>query len=738
MLIKEIPGLPEDFIGALNAQGYESLYPPQEEALLSGVLEGENLVLATPTASGKTLVAIVAAMKAIERGGKVVYLAPLRALASEKYEEFKMIFETLKRPGSEKTKLRVFISTGDYDTSGETLGGGDIIVLTNERFDSVIRHGVSWTDSVSLFVADEVHLVGDSHRGPTLEMILAKILRYFPASQILALSATLSNTDDLASWLNAKLVNTSWRPVKLREGIYDYGKLGFVDGEVKAIPSSNRGAPIDVAADSVKDSGQALIFCETRKRAVSMAEKAAQVVPSYLSFEESANLREVAHKISSAGEETEISRKLAEMVEKGAAFHHAGLDSRHRKIVEDAYKERLIKILTSTPTLAAGVNLPARRVVLSSLMRYNADEGGQAPISVLEFRQMAGRAGRPRYDTTGEIVLLAGNQMNAEEILEHYINSPTEPIRSQLSAEGPLRSHILGLIASRFGLSEEDLFEFFESTLFGAQYRRLTVKSRVKRSLLFLEEEELVTRRTRKFHATDFGKRVAMLYIDPESAIIMRRGIKLASSRSTKRGVETHAKVRHTLGLLHLIVKTPDMTPKFNTRQKDYPEVEEIVQSSEGEFLIPLSSGSVSDYELYQEFDEVLGDFRTVLALNSWINESPEQFILEKYSIEPGDLHRMVDNADWLLYSFGELARLFLRTDLALESEELRQRVRYGIRPELIQLTKLEGIGRVRARALYGAGYTSMEKLSESSIEQLAKVPKIGASVANQIKRQLP
>ncbi len=366
MLLKDIPGLPEVFVESLRSQGYESLYPPQEEAVSSGVLEGHNMVLATPTASGKTLVAMIAAMKAIERGGKIVYLAPLRALASEKYEEFKKIFETMKRPGSQKSKLRVFISTGDFDSSGESLGGGDIIVLTNERFDSVVRHGASWIEQVSLFIADEVHLVGDSHRGPTLEMILAKILRYFPSAQILALSATISNTDDLASWLNAKLVNTSWRPVKLREGIYDYGKLGFVDGEQRSLAQSNRGAPIDVAADSVRDSGQALIFCETRKRAVAMAERAAEVVPTFLSFDESAKLREISRRILGSGEETEVSRRLAEAVENGAAFHHAGLDSRHRKLVEDAYKERLIKILTSTPTLAAGVNLPARRVVLSS------------------------------------------------------------------------------------------------------------------------------------------------------------------------------------------------------------------------------------------------------------------------------------------------------------------------------------------------------------------------------------
>jgi helicase len=344
---------------------------------------------------------------------------------------------------------------------------------------------------------------------------------------------------------------------------------------------------------------------------------------------------------------------------------------------------------------------------------------------------MAGRAGRPRYDTTGEIVLLAGNQMNSEEILEHYINSEPEPIRSQLSAEGPLRSHVLGLIASRQGLTEEDLAEFFQNTLFGAQYRKLTVKSRVKRALLFLEEEELIARKTKRFFATDFGKRVAMLYIDPQSAIIMRRGAKLAE----RTGIG--ALKKHTLGLLHIIVQTPDMMPKFTARQKDSAEIEEFIQTREGEMLVPLRSGS-SDFAFYQEYDSLLGDFRTVLALNSWINESPEQTILEKYSIEPGDLHRMVDNADWLLYSFGELARLFGRNDLSLEADELRERVKYGIKTELVQLTKLEGIGRVRARALFGAGYTSIEKLSQESVEKLSAVPKIGYSVANQIKRQLP
>ena len=724
MMVREISALPEKFIHNLEELGYVSLYPPQEEAIKSGVLEGKNLVLATPTASGKTLIAMMAAAKAVEGGGKVVYLAPLRALASEKYSEFKQVFGSIKKPESVRKNFRVMISTGDYDSSGESLGGGDVIVLTNERFDSIVRHGATWVDQVSLFIADEVHLVGEDHRGPTLEMILAKIIKFVPTAQILALSATISNTKDLAKWLNANLVDMDWRPVKLIEGIHDYGVLAFVDGAQKKITQTNRGAAIDVALDSVRDSGQALIFCDTRKRSVSMAEKAAEVLPNFLSFDESTRLRELSHSILSSGEETDVSRRLAEVVARGAAFHHAGLDNRHRKLVEDGFKDHFIKILTATPTLAAGVNLPARRVVLSTLMRFDSEAGGQAPISVLEFKQMAGRAGRPRYDKVGEIVLLASSNMTSEDLLEMYIKAKPEPIRSKLSAEGPLRSHVLGLIASVPGMTEYDLVDFFQSTLFAAQYQQTTVRSRIKKSLTFLEEESLITRHQKRFSATEFGKRVAMLYIDPESAIIMRRGIKIAESDRN-----------HTLGLLHLVVQTPDMSPKFGTRQKDAVELEEVFSGREDELLVPIPRRD--DFGYFQNYDSIMGDFRTVLALNAWISEKTEQMILEKYSIEPGDMHRMHDNADWLLYSCGELAKLFQRSDLAYEAGQLRERVRYGIKPELIQLTKLEGIGRVRARALFNAGYTSLEKLEEAQLEKIASISKIGSSVAKQIKEQL-
>jgi helicase len=206
----------------VTKKGFTELYPPQAKAIEAGLLEGKSLIVSSPTASGKTLMALMAAYQRVKEGRKVVYLAPLRALASEKYHEFSEFSEF---------GIKTVISTGDYDSSGEGLGKADIIVLTNERFDSILRHRVSWLSSVGLFIADEVHLAGNDSRGPTLEMILTKVRHLALDAQILALSATISNVGELAEWLQCTSIELDWRPVPLKQGVYDYSRIVFTDGE---------------------------------------------------------------------------------------------------------------------------------------------------------------------------------------------------------------------------------------------------------------------------------------------------------------------------------------------------------------------------------------------------------------------------------------------------------------------------------------------------------------------------
>ncbi|MCW4026788.1 MAG: DEAD/DEAH box helicase, partial [Candidatus Bathyarchaeota archaeon] len=209
--------IPQQAKQVLVSSGVTELFPPQEEAVRAGALEGKNLLLASPTASGKTLVAELCALKhVIEEDGKVLYLSPLRALASEKYVEFKK-YATLRKGNGRQ--IRIGISTGDFDSSDTWLGKFDIIVTTNEKCDSLLRHRASWIDSISLVVADEVHLLNNVDRGPTLEVVLARLLQVNPDIQTLALSATVRNADEIAEWLKAVPVTTKWRPVTLREGV---------------------------------------------------------------------------------------------------------------------------------------------------------------------------------------------------------------------------------------------------------------------------------------------------------------------------------------------------------------------------------------------------------------------------------------------------------------------------------------------------------------------------------------
>lgn len=211
--------IPAEMFGVLSADGISRLTPCQEKSVDAGLLSGKSILACTPTASGKTLVAELASVKAIADGkGKAVYIVPLKALASEKYREFKRKYGSF---------LRVALSIGDLDSPELHLAENDLIVCTAEKLDSVIRHGASWLKYVAVVVVDEVHLLNDAGRGPTLEILLTIIRKLIPDVQIIALSATIGNPGELAEWLGAELVLDSWRPVVLKKGVHFNGKISF-------------------------------------------------------------------------------------------------------------------------------------------------------------------------------------------------------------------------------------------------------------------------------------------------------------------------------------------------------------------------------------------------------------------------------------------------------------------------------------------------------------------------------
>jgi len=554
--------IPEEIKDLLDSRGFDELYPPQAEAIEAGVLDGRSLVMASPTASGKTLVAELCAFKHIlERGGKVLYLVPLRALASEKYEDFKAYSKLTKRDGR---KIRVGISTGDLDSRARWIGDYDIVVTTNEKCDSLLRHRSPWMEEVSLVIVDEVHLIGND-RGPTLEVALARLRQLKPDLQILALSATVRNVDEVAEWLKAEWIETDWRPVILKEGVALNDRIIFNDGSTKELKPLNRLDPINIAMNSVLDGGQSLIFVESRRRAQSVAREAGNALRGSHRKRAEVKLQEIASKISARGEKTRLSDDLASAVAGGAAFHHAGLSSAHRKVIETAFKEGWIKILSATPTLAAGVNLPARTAVIASYRRFTPGYG-MYPISVLEYKQMSGRAGRPQYDDVGEAVLIASSSDEQDALMENYVTAKPERLFSRLAQEAAIRGHTLAAIASDYAHSEPGLIDFFGQTFYGYHYPMGNIKLILAGILSYLRREDMIQYKGDYIYATDFGRRVSELYIDPLSAVVLRDGLREDDVNFTD------------ITWLHLICHTPNMRPKLRPRRGEIEAVENFLE----------------------------------------------------------------------------------------------------------------------------------------------------------------
>jgi helicase len=175
------------------------------------------------------------------------------------------------------------------------------------------------------------------------------------------------------------------------------------------------------------------------------------------------------------------------------------------------------------------------------------------------------------------------------------------------------------------------------------------------------------------------------------------------------------------------------MTPKFYPRRRDIEELTIDLEEHRDEFMFDIPDEWVNR----MEYEEFLAELKNARVLEGWVNEISEDEIIERYGVEPGDLIRVVENADWLLYATHELAQLFQHKDLMPKLSELRARVENGVKPELLPLVRLKGIGRMRGRMLFNAGLRTIEDLKRATIPQLTSIPLIGPQLAKTIKEQI-
>jgi len=727
----------ERILEILRENGIKELRPPQKRVLERGLLDkGKNFLISIPTASGKTLIGEIALLNHLleDRNKKGLFIVPLKALASEKYEEFRRKYE--------RYGIKVALSIGDYDEE-EDLEDYNIIITTAEKLDSLIRHRVRWIEDVSVAIIDEIHLIGNEERGGTLEVLITKLKSKYNV-QIIGLSATIGNPEELAEWLDAELVIDTWRPVKLKKGIGYRDKILFVgeDGEVvEEYPLktyNSRSELFNLVIDCVLDGGSLLIFCNSKRKAVEEAEKLD--LRDYLSREELRELRRIKEEILSVFDRpTETCKTLAECIERGVAFHHAGLTYEQRRIVEEAFRRRIIKVICCTPTLSMGVNVPCRRAIVKDLKRFS--KGRMVFIPKMEILQCIGRAGRPNLDPYGEGIIYVDGKVSAEEV-KKYLVGPVEPIFSELSNPRILRSHILGLIALGDVRDRESLRNFIENTFYAYQYGNTAkILEDIEEVVRFLEFSGFISVEggegkygvkiltldgdgisiqggEERYRITPLGRRVSELYIDPFSGRVIIEGLKRLNNILRRLGNRDPLDYT-TFYILYLISKTSEMSPLPWVRSFE----RELLTYEALRRGIPVGEGD-------------LKYVKNAMIFYDWIREVPEDKILERYGIEPGILRYRVEQAKWLIHATGELFKILKIENEIISQvlEELKIRIEYGADRELIDLLKIKYIGRARARMLYDAGIRSVQDI----IDNYDKVRRIlGDKIARKILKEL-
>jgi len=446
----------------------------QEEAIEKGLFFRKSFLVCAPSGSGKTLIGELCAVNNVfQKYGKSVYLVPFKALATEKYSHFKNSYG--------KFGVRVELSIGDYDVEDKKLAKADIIITTYEKLDSIIRnfYDKEWILEFSTVIIDEVHIIGESDRGPRLESLIVRLNELLHNPQIIALSATIANPEFFNSWLTSlgnvtSLIFSEERPVPLHYKI-----------EV----SQNKDSTMKRVAKSIlKDRGQILIFLNKRKTAQQSAQFLKELTVQFL--------EESEHKISKA-----ISKRIAairggnhdlsKVVKYGIAFHHAGLLPRERKLIEDNFRKGIIKIICCTTTLSAGINTPARVVILRDFKKYITSghniknflgfhENGDGfsyfkSFSSNEVFQILGRAGRPGLDSVGYGIILVKNIEEKSWVEDFYfknqnLNNKLIPkynnLGSGLNKVSILKEQVLLRIYEEQEITLEQLKQFFEKTYF--------------------------------------------------------------------------------------------------------------------------------------------------------------------------------------------------------------------------------------------------------------------------------
>ena len=665
----------------------EEFNPAQKAVIESGYLEDKsNYIICIPTASGKTVLGVLPALKTILDGGKAVYAAPLLSIQNEKVKEFKAFEEH-------------GISVGKHPASS------DLSVMVFESFDALTRFSWNTLRDVDTLIIDEFHMIGEFTRGPTLEAAITRAKIINPSMRIIALSATLRNIEEIEGWLEGKCIEHDYRPVPLHKEV--------LDAEMFNTKNKND-VIVKVLEKSIKDSSQALAFVSTRRFTESLATYVSKKIDKKINVKQRESFKEVAEKILDVPKRkgslpTTTCLKLAESIEHGVAFHHAGLFNEQKEIIEDEFRNGNILMITATPSLMYGVNLPSKTVVIRDNTRWTAQ--GPQPIPVFDYEQMSGRAGRPQYDDVGYSYLIAKTMDEAMNLEAYYIEGEIELTNSKLvDNKDAILKQIIAQIASTLSKNLDELTEFFSKTLYGyqmannpsmAMFAADSIRYELENSLEFLLQNGIIRATPEGLKTTDFGSLIAKSNYSVETAVKIKEYI----SGITEINVNE---------FIYALCETPDVPLiSFKGRKAKDPVRDKL--SEAGLFAVDIGNPEA-----------------TAVSLMEWIDERNEYEIENRYSVYSASTRRSAYEASRLVKFAKDTSEVLGNYSNLKDFDILSARLYYGVKEDIIPLViSVKRLGRKRARNLVNIFGNDLSGVSEN---ELQKVEGIGPKLAEKIR----
>ncbi|XP_077157122.1 helicase POLQ-like isoform X2 [Paroedura picta] len=756
VLVAEEAGVPEETAGSsfidigpfyglptkvkellVKCRGIENLYDWQHDCLtLESLKQRKNLIYSLPTSGGKTLVAeILILQELLCRKMDVLMILPYVAIVQEKVGNlsgFGMEFDFLVEeyagskgkfpPVKRRLKKSLYVST---------------IEKAHSLVNSLIETGR--ISDLGLIVVDELHMIGEGSRGAILEMTLAKIIYASKTTQIIGMSATLNNAGDLQQFLKAEYYTSNFRPVELKEyvkiqdSIYEVDSTaenGFTFSRLLEYKYSSNLQKIDpdhllALATEVIPKYSCLIFCPTKKN----CENVAETICKYLKREYK-TLRE-REKRDLIDDLTNICNgKLCPVLKRtipfGVAYHHSGLTNDERKQIEEAYSSGILCLLTCTSTLAAGVNLPARRVILRA--PYVATEF----MKKNQYKQMVGRAGRAGIDSAGESILIA--QAKDKQLVRNLVHSPLESCYSNLLLEcnKGIRSLILSLVGLKIATNPEEVHRFMCSTLLSIQPQLLpkgkSLWDVIVEVLQWLKQNGLLKERARCESEHHLQHNLEITHLGQAT---YKGSISLAYCDTLYADLKKGLKGLILESYLHLLYLTipyemvSQCNPDWMIYFKQYNQLTPVEQQVAAAVGVPESfiAKKASGQAIRKDVDgDTVGRLYLSFVLHALVKETNIWNVAEKFNTSRGFVQTLLNSAaafsSSVLHFCEELDEFWVYKALLTE---LSKKLTYCVKAELIPLMEVAGVLEARAKQLYNAGYKTLAHLANANPEVLVK-----------------